>query len=345
MASTNKERCDKLLSLITKKDREIEELEEKCLLIESRSRSLEHENDSLRLALRLVAQDRSGDDSHHSRHTKAGRNAHNDLKMSTVKTGVTRNRFESISEDASNEIRYPTNRGHSTTEVNRKDKKSKFNRTGKKNSKGTAPIPLHNTVDTEQNGINSEHREENNPSRTIIIAGDSILKHLNAHKMSKDNNKVKVATFPGCTIRDMHDHIKPILRKKPDQLIIHFGTNSLRESESPSACSDEIINLVSSIKRDATDTDVCSKIQWLSLKDILFGIFSCEDELYVNHILLLARQHLHSCRCNKKLPRIRVFIAKINMAYQLETMIAKSNVDRLPVHNSKWGKYVNILSV
>ena len=59
-----KERCDKLLSLITKKDREIEELEEKCLLIENRSRSLEHENDSLRLALRLVAQDRSGDDSH-----------------------------------------------------------------------------------------------------------------------------------------------------------------------------------------------------------------------------------------------------------------------------------------
>ena len=69
-------------------------MEEKCLLIESRSKSLEHENDSLRLALRLVAQDRSGDDSHqqddcwrqvhHSRHTKARRNAHNDLKMSTT---------------------------------------------------------------------------------------------------------------------------------------------------------------------------------------------------------------------------------------------------------------------
>ena len=218
-----KERCDKLLSLITKKDHEIEELEEKCLLIESRSRSLKHEKDSLRLALRLVAQDRSGDDSHqqgcwrqvhHSRHTKAGRDARNDLKMSTVNTVVIRNRFEPISddEDASNEITYPTNRGHSTTEVNRPDKKSKFNRTGKKNSKESAPIPRHNTVDTEQNGINSEHREENNPSRTIIIAGDFILKHLNAHKMSKDNNKVKVATFPGCNIRDVRDHIKPILK-------------------------------------------------------------------------------------------------------------------------------------
>ena len=50
-----KDRYEKLLSLITKKDREIEDLEDKCLLIESRSKSLEHENDLLRLALRLVA--------------------------------------------------------------------------------------------------------------------------------------------------------------------------------------------------------------------------------------------------------------------------------------------------
>ena len=75
------------------------------------------------------------------------------------------------------------------------------------------------------------------------------------------------------------------------------------------------------------------QIQRLSLKDLLFGMFSYDDELYVNHILLLARQYLYSCRCNKKLPRIRIFIAKINIAYQLETIIAK------------WGKYVNTLSV
>ena len=87
------------------------------------------------------------------------------------------------------------------------------------------------------------------------------------------------------------------------------------------------------------------QIQRLSLKDILFGMFSCDDELYVNHILLLARQYLYSCRCNKKLPRIRIFIAKINIAYQLETIIAKSNVDRLSANCSKWGKYVNTLSV
>ena len=161
---------DNLLSLITKKDREIEDLEEKCLLIESRSKSLEHKNDSLRLALRLVAQDRSGDDSHqqddwwrqvhHSRHTKARRDTHNDLKMSTAKTFVTRNRFEPSSDDENvrNEIMLSINRVHSTTEVNRQDKKSKFNRSGKKATKGNVPILRHITVDTEQNVNNFEDR-------------------------------------------------------------------------------------------------------------------------------------------------------------------------------------------
>ena len=153
-------------------------------------------------------------------------------------------------------LMHPTNRGHSTTDVNRQDKKSTFNRSGKKTTKGNVPILRHTTVDTEQNVNNFEHREENNPSHTTIIAGDSILKHLNSHKISKDNKKVKVATFPGCIIRDMRDHIKPILRKKPDQLIIHVGINSLRDSESPSACCNEINNPLSSIKRDATNTDV-----------------------------------------------------------------------------------------
>ena len=57
------------------------------------------------------------------------------------------------------------------------------------------------------------------------------------------------------------------------------------------------------------DQDV--KIERLSLKDILFGMFFREDDLCVNHILLLARQYLYSCRCMKTLPRIGIFIAKL----------------------------------
>ena len=71
------------------------------------------------------------------------------------------------------------------------------------------------------------------------------LKNLRGHKMSKVN-QVKISTFSGSTTKDMCDHVKSILRKKPDRLIIHVGTNSLRESTSPTACAKGIIELARS---------------------------------------------------------------------------------------------------
>ena len=67
------------------------------------------------------------------------------------------------------------------------------------------------------------------------------------------------------------------------------------------------------------------KIENLSDKDILFGIIGCEDEIFVNHILLLAKQYLYSCRQNKYSPSIRVLNSKINAVFLIETMIAKSH--------------------
>ena len=52
------------------------------------------------------------------------------------------------------------------------------------------------------------------------------------------------------------DHIKPILRKKPDKLIIHVGTNSLRETETPEKCVDEIANLAKLVLSSSPKTTV-----------------------------------------------------------------------------------------
>ena len=82
------------------------------------------------------------------------------------------------------------------------------------------------------------------------------------------------------------------------------------------------------------------KIEHLSDKDIMFGILRCEDELFINHILIVAKQYLYSFRQNKSLPSIKVFNSKIKMIHQLETMIAKSN-NKLKAHYMKWGKYKN----
>ena len=47
----------------------------------------------------------------------------------------------------------------------------------------------------------------------------------------------------------------------------------------------------------------------------LFGIIGCEDEIFVNHILSLAKQYLYSCKQNKYSPAIRVLNSKINTVF------------------------------
>ena len=101
---------------------------------------------------------------------------------------------------------------------------------------------------------NQSQKSPSAKSKLIYIAGDSILKNLQGHKMSH-TAKVKVSSFPGCTTRDMHDHIKPLLRRSPDEIILHVGTNSLRSTDSP-ACADEIIDIGRSIKNNHPDTKV-----------------------------------------------------------------------------------------
>ena len=44
------------------------------------------------------------------------------------------------------------------------------------------------------------------------------------------------------------------------------------------------------------------EIQPLSDKDIMLGIMSCKRGLFVNHILLIAKKYIYSCRCNKTNP-------------------------------------------
>ena len=48
---------------------------------------------------------------------------------------------------------------------------------------------------------------------------------LNGVEERKMPSYVKVRNFPGSTVRDMYDYVKPLLRKRPPHLILHVGTN------------------------------------------------------------------------------------------------------------------------
>lgn len=82
------------------------------------------------------------------------------------------------------------------------------------------------------------------------FTGDSTLKYLRSHKMSR-NSQVQMPTFPGCTTQDMKDHIKPLLRRNPEEIIIHVGTNNLRSSNPPCECAEELIDLAESVSSES----------------------------------------------------------------------------------------------
>ena len=59
---------------------------------------------------------------------------------------------------------------------------------------------------------------------TVLIVGDSVVSGLRESKMSFRRN-IKVRFFPGARIQDMYYYLVPLLRKRPDKIILHVGTN------------------------------------------------------------------------------------------------------------------------
>ena len=87
-----------------------------------------------------------------------------------------------------------------------------------------------------------------------VIAGDSIIQNIRGWSLSR-TNKVVVKPFPGATTEDMEDFIKPILRKDPENIIIHVGTNDVNSKE-PRLTAEGIVNLAHKIEGDAPNTSI-----------------------------------------------------------------------------------------
>ena len=72
------------------------------------------------------------------------------------------------------------------------------------------------------------------PKGTTLIVGDSMVGGVQESRLT--NLKAKVRKFPGATISDMHDYLKPLLKKKPTNIILHVCTN-----DAPHSSSDKIV--------------------------------------------------------------------------------------------------------
>ena len=101
--------------------------------------------------------------------------------------------------------------------------KSNSAKTHDKDESIQSPICISETGKND-NGASDNSEDGPWPKGTICITGDSILSGPQPGLLSQ-KRKVKVKTFSGANVRDMHDNIKPILRHKPEYIILHIGTN------------------------------------------------------------------------------------------------------------------------
>ena len=122
------------------------------------------------------------------------------------------------------------------------------------NSNDQGKTPGNN--DNIQTEISSNKNKKTPKPAKVIIAGDSLIKHLNGFRMSTIETRVQIATFLGATTLDMTDHIKAIQRKRQDKLILHVGTYNLRGRGAPSKHAEEIISLAESVKNTLPETEI-----------------------------------------------------------------------------------------
>ena len=81
---------------------------------------------------------------------------------------------------------------------------------------------------TESGPSSQSHKSRN--KRNIEICGNSMTKHLQAYRIGRSTNeRVSSKSFSGATCKGMKHYIVPTLEKKPDELILHIGTNDLKD--------------------------------------------------------------------------------------------------------------------
>lgn len=122
-------------------------------------------------------------------------------------------------------------------------------------------------------------------SKRIEIIGDSLLNGIDERGFNINNKVVKLRKHPGSTSRDILDHIQPIIRSNPDEIIIHTGTNDLTND----------INLLNNAKKIVKSIrDSCP-----STKITFSNIIMRHDNKDLEPKLILFNKHLNNY-CNQQ---------------------------------------------
>ena len=93
--------------------------------------------------------------------------------------------------------------------------------------------------------------EQNEAKKFVYLVGDSLL-NGNERSLTKNHN-VKIKANGGATTRDMIDHVKPVLRRAPNTILSHRGTNDLTSNISTIEQMEEIMKIA---KQESSSTKI-----------------------------------------------------------------------------------------
>ena len=97
---------------------------------------------------------------------------------------------------------------------------------------------------------------ERKKKRSVIILGDSLVKDVEQHKLRKglhNKERIFIKHFSGATVDDMKNYILPSKKYENDLVILHVGTNDLRNPKEAKEIANEIIELAIDTKNEKNE--------------------------------------------------------------------------------------------
>ena len=147
----------------------------------------------------------------------------------TAKDGKyqTTNRYEILSDTTDSEVNEIVDYHERNKESRKMTAKHRYGK-----SSNVSTNNKHEQLNQKQN--EPQTKGNTSQSATVIIVGDSIIKHLDKRRLQRSitkSHKVRTETYSGANIAAMKHHIKPCLESQPDKIILHVGTNDIDNKE------------------------------------------------------------------------------------------------------------------
>ena len=102
----------------------------------------------------------------------------------------------------------------------------------KRDSRGKSIYASHGNTqiaDEDRQTHMKEISEDHHVKDETVIVGDSMIKNINPRGLTRKNTTL-VKNYSGATSKDMVDFVKPAARRKAKGIVLHSGTNDLKQN-------------------------------------------------------------------------------------------------------------------